>query len=244
MSASTLIESFGAEYTFRRYLAGSYGTGGENDGKWTPGAESFLPAQNEIQRITFGKALSDLDSDPYTLIFDEEETEEMVGGDGAIHVQAALEALPNVEGITVTTDDETVLDVEFGGVMANLPQPLLEVGVNELQFEGVPVTIAIERVQPGIAPDTARRTCIISVQTISGRETLLLSEGDRTRESYKGYTVEALKVANEQAKTPGDRVQIDDRLFEVRRRDPFRAETDLPHYRVLLVLVEEDTEEE
>jgi hypothetical protein len=81
-----------------------------------------------------------------------------------------------------------------------------------------------------------------SVQPISGRETLSLPEGERSRDWRKVYTRTQLRPVETGALLggagrAGDRVVIDGEIFEVRTVQPYRAI--IPHYRADCVRVQE-----
>jgi hypothetical protein len=251
MSASTLISRFGKTFAYRRYAAGDY-----VDGLWVPGAESFLPVADQVQVFSFAAVP---DAGGLALSFGGVDTavEDLPGdltagtnlADWAAALTAAFEGLAGVgAGNVVVTlalvSDQLQLTVTFGGELAEAPQAEVLLASNTLTAGGEAIDVALSEITvPGVAPET-RRTAVISLQVISGRELQLLPEGDRTKASRKGYTVTELLTTDEQARTVADRIEADGRLWEVRRVDPFPSETDLPHYRVLAVMVEDDNEEE
>lgn len=250
MSASTLIKAFGRVLTIRRYSAGAW-----SDGHWTRGAEKFLTPANQVQVITFDAVP---DAGTLVLVLGEEEAEAVaVPGDLTTvenletfeaSLQAAFEALPSVDvGNAVLSlaisSGLLELTITFGGELAETPMAEV-VADSAMTDEGTVVSVGTSDVTvPGVAPET-RLTATISFQVVGGREIDLLPEGERTKESRKGYTTTLLRTTDEQNATAADEIEADGRLWKVVRVDAFPSETDLPHYRILTVLVEDDNEEE
>lgn len=251
MSASTLINRYGKDFAVRRYGSGSLAANGE----WMPGAEVFLPLANQVQVLVFSAVP---DAGALQLAFgDDVAAAVTVPGalgegsnlaDWAAALTAALEALGSIGAGNVVlaaaiVEAQLQLTATFGGAMANAPQAELTPADNTLTAAGEASYLYTSEITvPGVAANT-RMTARISLQTVGGKEAQLLAEGDRTKDSRKGYTTTALRTLNEQAKTAADRIEADDRLWEVRRVDPFPSETRLPHYRVLAIMVEDDKEE-
>jgi hypothetical protein len=251
MSASTLISRFGKPYTYRRYAAGSY-----VDGLWVEGAESFLAVADQVQVMAFAGVPT---SGGLALGFAAAETAvvELPGpldtgtnlDDWAEALTTAFEALAGVgAGNAVVelaiVEGQLYLTVSFTEDLAAQPLAKVELAANTLDDGGdAGVLVTNEITVPGVAAGT-RRTAIMSLQTVSGREVLLLPEGSRTQESRKAYTTEALRTDNEKSKLKADVIEADDRLWKVMRVDPYPSSTRLPHYRVLAILVEDDNQPE
>lgn len=71
---------------------------------------------------------------------------------------------------------------------------------------------------------------VASIQPLSGREIERLPEGDRIRESKKGYFVEAVRPSSEITGAAADLVLIEGKQFQVYNVEPW------PHYwKALLV---------
>lgn len=248
MSASTLINRFGKAYSVRRYAAGT-----RVDGHWVDGAEVYLDVADQVQVITFDAVP---DAGALALAFGATETApiEVPGSlsegtnldDWALSLTEAFEALEGVGAGNALvsgalTEGQLVVTISFAADLGEAPQDEVTAASNSLTAAGTALNLVTSVITvPGVAPET-RLTAVISLQTVSGREAVQLPEGDRTKEARKGYTTTALRTVNDQTQTKADRIEAEDRLWEVRRVDPYPSETDLPHYRVLAILVEDDT---
>ncbi|HEX5035076.1 MAG TPA: baseplate J/gp47 family protein, partial [bacterium] len=104
---------------------------------------------DEVQTIGFNTTP---DEGSFTLIFNGEETTPIDFSDNAAAVQSALNALPNLEGLTVTGSFAADFVVTFEGPFAESPQPLLTVGVNTLETSNVAVSVTITETTPGVFP--------------------------------------------------------------------------------------------
>lgn len=74
-----------------------------------------------------------------------------------------------------------------------------------------------------------------SLQPMTGRELLLLPEGERTRARWKLYTETELRTADETTTTEADRVSWNGRSLVVVRVQDYSHVGLLPHYRCELV---------
>jgi hypothetical protein len=251
MSASTLISRFGKIFAFRRYSSGAY-----VDGLWVEGAEDFLAVADQVQLMVFA-GLPTIGG--LALGFEGAETDvvEIPGpleagtnlDDWAAALTTAFEALESVGVGNATVElaidaGKLYLTVAFTGDLAQMSLGLVELVANTLDDGGANgALLSSEITIPGVAPST-RRTAVLSLQVVNGRDLQLLPEGFATKESRKAYTTTALRTGSEQEKTRADEIEADGRLWKVMRVDAYPSETKLPHYRVLAVLVEDDNQPE
>ena len=88
-----------------------------------------------------------------------------------------------------------------------------------------------------------RTECIMitaSVQPMTPKETLLLPEARRTRESLKIYTHERLFTADEKIQRTPDIILHDNKRFEVLQVSNWQIGTCLPHYKAIAVKIEKE----
>ncbi len=96
---------------------------------------------------------------------------------------------------------------------------------NGYYLEGVYQPSAIETVQ-----------VIGSLQPLSPKESLLLPENDRNRESYNLFTDVELSPASEDGLRVADLVEVNGELFQVRSVEAWRN-VDIPYFKSLLLRV-------
>nr|BFD67492.1 hypothetical protein HAGR004_25140 [Bdellovibrio sp. HAGR004] len=96
---------------------------------------------------------------------------------------------------------------------------------NGYYLEGVYQPSAIETVQ-----------VIGSLQPLSPKESLLLPENDRNRESYNLFTDVELSPASEDGLRVADLVEVNGKLFQVRSVEAWRN-VDIPYFKSLLLRV-------
>ena len=92
----------------------------------------------------------------------------------------------------------------------------------------------------GAAPMTwaAKAPFSASIQPLSGRELMILPEGERTRERIKIYSETVLQVADQVRGTKGDLVQYNNRNWEVQAMQRWDL-NDFPFYKYLAQLTPE-----
>lgn len=78
------------------------------------------------------------------------------------------------------------------------------------------------------------------IEPLRPREMMILPEGERTRERVRVYTETRLVTAEESAQTMGDRVEYNDRDYEVQQCEVWNDGEDT-FYKAIAVLVEKDT---
>lgn len=95
---------------------------------------------DEVQKVTEANA----SGGTFTLTFDEKATAAIAYNATAATVQAALEALPNVDSgdVTVTGEAGGPYTITFGGQYADENVPTLEADGAELEGEGAEVTVS------------------------------------------------------------------------------------------------------
>ena len=99
----------------------------------------LVAGQDQIQRLSFGGVP---DAGTYRLRYINEDTTLLNFDSSAADVQAALNALPKLEGVTVVGTPGTDFDITFGGLAGKTPHLPLVV-MNNTMVDGVtPVTLA------------------------------------------------------------------------------------------------------
>lgn len=88
------------------------------------------------------------------------------------------------------------------------------------------------------APETAVEFRA-SIQPTSGRELMLLPEGQRAKDNVTIYTETELQVAKPEQSIKGDRVTYAGRTWEVQKAYAWNL-NDYPHFKFLAQLVEPD----
>jgi len=104
---------------------------------------------NEVQTITFSNVPT---GGIFTLVFQGETTADMDQTTDAADVQAALNALVALSGVTVAGSFAAGFVVTFAGADGEKPQPLLAYGTNTLNMGGVNTIITIVETTPGELP--------------------------------------------------------------------------------------------
>jgi hypothetical protein len=74
-----------------------------------------------------------------------------------------------------------------------------------------------------------------SLQVVSPRESLLLDEGDRDKESFKFYTDGQTFPGREKNLRVGDVITCYGRDFEVRSVERWQGTVDLPYFKAILI---------
>lgn len=105
---------------------------------------------DEVQDIDFSAVP---DAGDWTLVFDGEETGTLAFNDNAAAVQSALNALPNLSGVTVSGNYSTGFTVTFAGADGSQDQPLLQMGDNNLTVAAVQVNVTFVETTPGVLPN-------------------------------------------------------------------------------------------
>ena len=112
---------------------------------------------DEVQTITFS---DEPDDGSFTLVFNGEETAPIAWDDVAADVEAALNALVSLSGVTVTGDYATGFVITFSGGDGEQPIDLLVEGTNTLEETGNPITISVVETIEGEYPNvTVPCTC-------------------------------------------------------------------------------------
>lgn len=105
---------------------------------------------DEVQLIEFDTVP---DSGDFTLIFDGDETVSIAWDDTAGDVQTALNNLSTLSGVTVLGDFTVGFSVTFSGADGQQPQPMLQIGENNLLDGVTPVNISFTETTPGVLPN-------------------------------------------------------------------------------------------
>ena len=98
------------------------------------------PAVNEIQLVEFDTVP---DAGAWTLDFDGEVTSSLAFNANAAAIQSALNALPNLSGVTVSGDYTLGFTVTFAGADGGIDQPMLIDDSNTLETLLSPVAITV-----------------------------------------------------------------------------------------------------
>lgn len=116
---------------------------------------TLVAGQDEVQDISFDAVP---DAGTWRLNFRGTDTTDLAFDDDAAAVQAALNALPFGDGITVAGDYTTGFTVTFAGDAGKQEQPLIVVDDNTLTSGGPAVTITITETTPGVNQGVANLT--------------------------------------------------------------------------------------
>jgi uncharacterized phage protein gp47/JayE len=158
---------------------------------------------NAIQKITFS-AVPDAGS--FTLTFDEQTTAAIPFGAIAADVQSALNALPNLSGVSVTGDFSTGFFVEFAGDDGLQPQDLLT-EISLLTSSAVAVTISITQTQAGVAQGVVDCTATVTGPIDAPIGTLIVIDTPRSG---------LVRTINKEATTVGRNKETDIQLRQRR----------------------------
>lgn len=82
-------------------------------------------------------------------------------------------------------------------------------------------------------PMTETIQVVGSLQVLSARESLLLPENERNKESYNFFTEIEIRPASENGLRPADRVSVNSEIFLVRSVARWQG-VDLPYFKALL----------
>lgn len=124
---------------------------GNPDARFVTTAEYTLAAgTDEIQNIDFSAVP---DAGAWTLIFDGEETGSLAYNDAAAAVAAALNALPNLSGVTASGNYSAGFTITFAGADGQQDQPMIQIGENTLTNTGIQVTFSNVETTPGVLPN-------------------------------------------------------------------------------------------
>lgn len=93
------------------------------------------------------------DAGAFTLIYNGEETADILFSDNAAAVQSALNNLPSLSGVSVAGDFTAGFTVTYSGADGQQAQVLLLVGSNTLFTGATPVTINIANTTTGVLPN-------------------------------------------------------------------------------------------
>lgn len=77
-----------------------------------------------------------------------------------------------------------------------------------------------------------------SVQPVTSNDVQMLPEGQRQREAYAVFTADALKIADDNAKTTADVVTVFGRAFETVHSEAWQNKL-IPHHKAVIVLQQE-----
>lgn len=108
------------------------------------------PGTDEVQTIEFS---SEPDAGDWTIVFDGVETGSLAFNANAAAIQTALNALSNLSAVTVTGNYASGFEVTFAGADGEVDQPLLQIGTNDLEDGGLPVTVTFAEDTKGILPN-------------------------------------------------------------------------------------------
>lgn len=124
---------------------------GNSDAKFVTVAGATIGAgTNEVQDIDFSAVP---DAGNWTLSFDGEETGQLAFNDNAAAVQATLNGLQNLSGVTVAGNYTNGFTVTFSGADGQKDQPMLQVGTNTLTKLGTQVNMTIAETTKGVLPN-------------------------------------------------------------------------------------------
>ena len=116
---------------------------------------TLVAGTDEVQDITFDATP---DAGSFKLKYFDETTVAILFSEGATEVEAALNALTNLSGVTVSGSFAAGFTVTFAGADGKQPQPLLLEDTNVLVIGATPVVITIAETTPGVAQGIAQVT--------------------------------------------------------------------------------------
>lgn len=105
---------------------------------------------NAVQLISFTDVP---DAGQWALVYNGEITSVLNYNDVAATVEAALNALASLSGVTVSGDYTSGFTVTFSGDDGSKPQDLLRYDTNTLEFSGDSVTISVSETTAGVLPN-------------------------------------------------------------------------------------------
>lgn len=124
---------------------------GNPDARFVTTTDNTIAAgTNEVQDIDFTAVP---DAGAWTLVFDGEETGSLAFNDNAAAVQSALNALPNLSGVTVSGNYSSGFTITFAGDDGQQDQPMVQIGENTLTNTGTQVNVSIVETTPGVLPN-------------------------------------------------------------------------------------------
>ena len=112
----------------------------------TTNAINYTNGTNEVQKVEFSIVP---DSGDFTLVFEAQQTAAIAFNATALTVKSALEALPNIDLVSVSGDFASGFEVEFLGINQNKDVSQMTVGANTLQASTVPVTVTFSTLTEG-----------------------------------------------------------------------------------------------
>lgn len=124
---------------------------GDGDARFVTTENAVIAAgTNEVQTITF-----DLEPDAgeWTLVYDGVETGTLNYNDSNATIESYLEALSNLDSVSVSGDYSTGIIVEYTGTDGEKPQQLLKIGVNTLTSSSSEVVVDFEVTTAGVLPN-------------------------------------------------------------------------------------------
>ena len=177
--------------------------------------------------------------------------------DNSVNLDVDGEAIPE---ISFDTDHDTTMIALAASIQAMEPIQIAEVtAAREItitaEHEGVDLLISGIIVTGGVSEPTGSITAmaggyidgvyqpgpittfdaVMSIQPLSGKELLLLPEGERTRRYVKGYTATELKTASHAESRMADRVADGDVEYEVQNIETWGSA--LSHFKVIMAEV-------
>lgn len=162
---------------------------------------------NEVQAIEFD---AEPDAGNWTLIYDGVETGTLTYASVAADVEAALEALSNLESVTVTGDFASGFSVEFTGADGEQAKELLKIGTNTLEASSVAVAVTITETTAGSLPSVD-----VAVEAESaGRILAYAGTLNVIEDSVSGLD----SVTNAADINPGQEIETDAEAVERRQR--------------------------
>jgi hypothetical protein len=88
-----------------------------------------------------------------------------------------------------------------------------------------------------VGPSYADSSILMSFQPLDGTDLQKLPQGERQRESRKGYTATEIFTASQHSSNIADRVVVDGIVYEVYHVEHQRKI--IPHYKVLMLRIQE-----
>lgn len=105
---------------------------------------------NEVQTIQFS---SEPDAGQWSLVYDGNETSTLNYNDNAAAIQAAINAVGGLSGVTVSGNYTTGFTITFAGADGEQAHPLLVLGQNTLTDTSVAVGVSIVETTAGVLPN-------------------------------------------------------------------------------------------
>jgi hypothetical protein len=112
----------------------------------TTGLINFTNGVTEIQQVDFTNVP---DAGSFTLVFDGQQTGAIAFNANAAAVKSALEALSNIDNVTVTGDFAAGFQIEFLGNNINADVDEITVGANTLEIAAVPISVFVSTTREG-----------------------------------------------------------------------------------------------